>query len=230
MKKSVFALALVFILVGCKAKKGLVEANASDDLATQNIIQNHYDVKKDFSTAYIRANAKYKDKNQSLSFSAEIRIKKNEMILVSIRFLGITMAKGLITPTEVKYYEKNGGKFFEGDYTTLSKRGRKLNLESLLDSKDTDFDYICLDSTGVQTYTGNEWLENKHGKQYIRRTWRKLHIATSNNGIITGTKTTFHNKDDRSQVEELLKNVKAKEVLADTGYDGENIYQTIRAK
>ncbi|WP_396149500.1 DUF4292 domain-containing protein [Flavobacterium sp.] len=120
MKKSVFALALVFILVGCKAKKGLVEANASDDLATQNIIQNHYDVKKDFSTAYIRANAKYKDKNQSLSFSAEIRIKKNEMILVSIRFLGITMAKGLITPTEVKYYEKNGGKFFEGDYTTLS--------------------------------------------------------------------------------------------------------------
>ena len=118
MKKSVFALVLVFILVGCKAKKGLVEANASDDLATQKIIENHYDVKKDFSTAYIRANAKYKDKNQSLSFSAEIRIKKNEMILVSIRFLGITMAKGLITPTEVKYYEKNGGKFFEGDYTT----------------------------------------------------------------------------------------------------------------
>ena len=48
MKKSVFALVLVFILVGCKAKKGLVEANASDDLATQKIIENHYDVKKDF--------------------------------------------------------------------------------------------------------------------------------------------------------------------------------------
>ena len=116
------------------------------------------------------------------------------------------------------------------DYTTLSKRGRRLNLDFLLDSKDSDFDYVCLDSRGIQTYTGNEWLENKHGKQYIRRTWKKLHIATGNNGMITGATTTGHNKDDRSQVQELLKNIKTKEVLADTGYDGENIYQTIRAK
>jgi len=116
------------------------------------------------------------------------------------------------------------------DYTTLSKRGRRLNLEFLLDSKDKDFDYICLDSTGIQTYTGNEWLENKHGKQYMRRTWKKLHIATGNNGRITGATTTDHNKDDRSQIKELLKNVRTKEVLADPGYDGENIYQMLRTR
>ena len=111
----------------------------------------------------------------------------------------------------------------------MSKRGRKLNLEFLLGSLDTDFDYICLDSTGIQTYTGNEWLENKHGK-YVRRTWKKLHIAAGNNGIITAVTTTCHNKDDRSQVKELLKDTKTKEVLADPGYDGENIYQIIRTK
>lgn len=116
------------------------------------------------------------------------------------------------------------------DYTTLSKRGRSLNLEFLLYSQDNDFDYICMDSTGIQTYTGNEWLENKHGKQYIRRTWKKLHIAVGNNGVITCAITSCHNKDDRSQVKELLKNVKTKEVLGDTGYDGENIYQILRAK
>ena len=116
------------------------------------------------------------------------------------------------------------------DYTTLSKRGRKLNLEFLLDSKDNDFDYICMDSTGIQTYTGNEWLENKHGKQYIRRTWKQLHIDIGNNGRITGAITTNHNKDDRSQIEELLKNVRTKEVLADPGYDGENIYQLLRTR
>jgi len=116
------------------------------------------------------------------------------------------------------------------DYTTLSKRGRRLNLEFLFDSKDNDFDYICMDSTGIQTYTGNEWLENKHGKQYIRRTWKKLHIAIGNNGKITGTTTTDHNKDDRSQIKELLANVRTKEVLADPGYDGDNIYQMIRAR
>jgi hypothetical protein len=120
MKQLLFVLILVTGLVGCRAKKGILEGRASEDLATQKIIDNHYDVKKNFSTAYIRANAKYKDDKQSLSFTAEIRIKKNEIILVSIRFLGITMAKGIITPTEVKYYEKSGNKFFEGDYTTLS--------------------------------------------------------------------------------------------------------------
>lgn len=116
------------------------------------------------------------------------------------------------------------------DYTTLSKRGRSLNLEHLLCSQDNDFEYICMDSTGIQTYTGNEWLENKHGKQYIRRTWKKLHIAMGNNGVITGATTTCHNKDDRSQVKFLLQGVKTKEVIADPGYDGENIYQILRFK
>jgi hypothetical protein len=74
----------------------------------------------------------------------------------------------------------------------------------------------------------HEWPENKHGKKYIRRTWKKLHIALGNNGIITGATTTCHNKNDRSQVKELLKDVRTKEVLADPGYDGENLYQMLR--
>ena len=44
------------------------------------------------------------------------------------------------------------------DYSTLSKRGRMLNLELLLDNSDKDFDYVCMDSTGIQTYTGNRSL------------------------------------------------------------------------
>jgi len=116
------------------------------------------------------------------------------------------------------------------DYTTLSKGGRSLKLEFLLYSQDNDFDYICMDSTGIQTYTGNEWLGNKHGKQYLRRTWKKLRIAMGDNGIITGATTTYHNKDDKSQVKALLNVIKPKEVIADPGYDGENIYQMLRAK
>lgn len=120
MKYFLVLFLLVFSTVGCKSKKGLFEGKASKDLATLKIIENHYELNNDYSTVYIRANAKYKDNKQSLGFSAEIKIQKDEKILVSIRFLGYTMAKGLITPTEVKYYEKNGSNYFEGDYTTLS--------------------------------------------------------------------------------------------------------------
>lgn len=114
-------LCLTFLfLFSCKPKQFITEGKATKELTTKKIIENHYDNKKDFSTLYIRGNAKFKDDKQSISFNVDIRIKKDEIILVSIRFLGITMAKGMITPNEVKYYEKNGNNYFEGDYSTLS--------------------------------------------------------------------------------------------------------------
>ncbi len=116
------------------------------------------------------------------------------------------------------------------DYTTLSRRGKKLDLDSLLGKSDEEFDCICIDSSGIQTFTGNEWLENKHGKQYNRRIWNKLHILTTGDGVILANSMTEHNKDDRSQVAHLLKGVMAKELLGDSGYDGENIHQLARSK
>lgn len=126
MKKGLYILAVIF-LVSCKSKAGLVNtkapSNATNDsiMASGTIIQNHYANKNDFTNLYIRASAKYKHDDDSQNVSAEIKIKKDEQILVSVRFLGITMAKALITPKQVKYYEKLGGNYFEGDYASLSQ-------------------------------------------------------------------------------------------------------------
>ena len=87
-----------------------------------------------------------------------------------------------------------------------------------------------MDSTGIQTYTGNEWLENKHGKQYNRQTWKKLHIIVSDGGMILADSTTEHTVDDRSQIAQLTAGVRAKERLADRGYDGESVYQLLKKK
>ena len=127
MKKGLYILIIIF-LASCKPKQVFVDtktpaAVVKDDnvLTSEKIIQNHYSNKIDFSTLYIRANAKYKHEDDSQSVSAEIKIQKGEKILVSIRVLGITMAKALITPNEVKYYEKISGTYFEGDYEALSQ-------------------------------------------------------------------------------------------------------------
>lgn len=120
MKKVIGIIVLAF-LFSCKTKAVLAEGKAGTELTADKIIQNHYSNKKDFTTLYIKADAHYEDRSNSQNVTAEIKIRKDEKILVSIRFLGITMAKALITPTEVKYYEKLGGKYFEGDYTTLSQ-------------------------------------------------------------------------------------------------------------
>jgi transposase len=117
------------------------------------------------------------------------------------------------------------------DYSTLSRRGKDLNLESLLiKEQDQKYDYVSMDSSGIQMFTGNEWLENKHGKIYNRKIWKKIHIVVDNKGMIVANSTTEHNKDDRSQVETLMKDIDTNEFLADPGYDGENIYQILRKK
>jgi hypothetical protein len=127
MKYWIVIIAALFF-VSCKTKAGMVNTNSitpyvvdENELTSKKVIENHYNNKRDFSTLYIRSNAKYRDDKQSQNVSAEIKIKKNEKILVSIRFLGITMAKALITPKEVKYYEKINGTYFEGDYASLSE-------------------------------------------------------------------------------------------------------------
>jgi hypothetical protein len=111
-------------LVSCKAKAKVVNESKSTDtnrMTAERIIKKHYANKSDFTTLYIKSNVKYSDEKQTQNVTAEIKIKKDEQISVSIRFLGITMAKALITPTMVSYYEKIGGTYFEGDFSSLSQ-------------------------------------------------------------------------------------------------------------
>lgn len=121
MKKLVVLFITIITIVSCKSKAVLAESVATNTIEAEKIIKSHYSNKIDFSTLYIKASAKYEDENNTQNVTADIRIKKDEKILVSIRVLGFTMAKALITPTSVKYYEVLGKKYFEGDYASLSQ-------------------------------------------------------------------------------------------------------------
>lgn len=121
MKKYI-GLATIFVLFSCTAKKTLVaEIVANKELTSEKIIEKHCNDKMSFSTLYIKSSASYKDDKKSQNVTAEIKVKKGEKILISIRFLGITMAKALITPDKVQYYEKINGSYFEGNYGALSQ-------------------------------------------------------------------------------------------------------------
>lgn len=113
----------VLALQSCRTKAIVVAETAAtnNEIPALQIIDKYNLNALNFSTLNIKASAKYEDENQSQHVTAEIRMKKDEKIMVIIRVLGITMAKALITPTEVKYYDKIGNKYFEGDYSALSR-------------------------------------------------------------------------------------------------------------
>lgn len=130
MKKCVLLFILSVTLLSCKSKSmavgttpeaPAVPAVASAEMSAKKIIEQHYNNKIDFSTLYIKSSARYADDKLTQNVTAEIKIKNNEQILVSVRFLGITMAKALITPKAVSYYEKLNGTYFEGDFSSLSQ-------------------------------------------------------------------------------------------------------------
>ncbi len=110
----------VLVVIGCKSKQMVATAAASDATEVSKIINGHYANETDFKTLNIKANAKYEDDKQSHSLNADIRIKKNEIIWINIKMIGFPVAKALITPTKVSYYEKINNTYFEGDFTMLS--------------------------------------------------------------------------------------------------------------
>lgn len=111
---------LVFI-VACKSKAVLVDAQKETKTLTENkIISNYYKNNVDFSTLQLQSSVRYTDPKQSQNVSADIKIKKNEQILVNIKLLGFPVAKALITPTSVSYYEKLNRSYFQGDFSSLS--------------------------------------------------------------------------------------------------------------
>ncbi|MEQ3661180.1 MAG: DUF4292 domain-containing protein [Flavobacterium sp.] len=120
MRKIIIVFIGLLFLVSCKTKQSVLESAANESLAASKIISGHYEDKKDFSTLNIRANAKYKDEKQSHSVTADIRIKKDEIIWINVKLLGFPVAKALITPERVSYYEKINNTYFEGDFSLLS--------------------------------------------------------------------------------------------------------------
>ena len=126
MKRFLFLIVFGFVssltFVSCKSKAAVVDViKPTENLKTSNVIENYSNNKSNFSTLNIKSNVQYADDKQTQNVTAEIKIKKDEQILISFRFLGITMAKALITPTAVSYYEKINGNYFEGDYSVLSQ-------------------------------------------------------------------------------------------------------------
>lgn len=130
MKKiGIILMAAGALFTSCKSKQAVAQGEtvavatdvaADTDKAAKDIVAGHYANPYNFETLLIKAEVRYEDKHQSQGVAAEIRMKKDETILVSVRYLGITVAKALITPSEVSYYEKINGKYFKGDYKLLS--------------------------------------------------------------------------------------------------------------
>jgi len=120
VKKIVYIFVLGLLITSCKTKKTVANSSIKS-MSTKKIIKNHYSNSFDKKTVKARLKAKYKDKKNSQSVTVKLRLEKDKVIWMSGTILGIPLAKVMITPTRVSYYEKINKTYFDGDFSLLSK-------------------------------------------------------------------------------------------------------------
>jgi hypothetical protein len=114
------------------------------------------------------------------------------------------------------------------DYTTLSRRMKKLPVELKKRKKETTD--IIFDSTGIKVFGEGEWKVRKHGWNY-RRTWKKLHIGIDSEGEIRTQVMTSSTTHDSVPFNTLLKQegIPITDFYGDGAYDSYDIYTTLQA-
>lgn len=64
----------------------------------------------------------YQSKTDEITLGYEMRMHRGNKIWMSFRFFGFVVAKALLTPDRLSFYEKRGGKYYNGDYTFFQKK------------------------------------------------------------------------------------------------------------
>lgn len=119
------------ILFSCGSGKEVVgDKTIANALPTKQLLASHQAAAPSFNTMASRVQVVYAEENKEQSITASLRIRRNDTIWVKASVLGITLAKALITPDKVQYYETLGNTYFDGDYRLLSEWvGTELNFE-----------------------------------------------------------------------------------------------------
>lgn len=121
LKQLSYLLLIALIFASCTGGKAVVgSSTASSSLAVKDIIVSHKKSEPNFNTLAAKVQLVYTDKDREQSITASLRMEKDKTIWIKASFLGVTLAKVLITPTRVSYYESISKSYFEGDFALLS--------------------------------------------------------------------------------------------------------------
>ena len=116
----IYSLTLItFLLIGCKSAKTISTSDEADSkLSAKQIIRNNSKNIANFKTLTAKVRADYSREDESKGATISLRMEKDKTIWMSAPF---SMAKVLITPEKVSFYNKLDNTYFDGDFSLLSE-------------------------------------------------------------------------------------------------------------
>ena len=118
MKLKLYYILLLLVLASCGGTKKIIDIESA---SAKEVIAAHKAAAPDFKTLAGRVQLVYETDEKLQSITMSLRMEKDKNIWIKASVLGITIAKVLITPTSVSYYETIGKTYFEGDFALLGE-------------------------------------------------------------------------------------------------------------
>ncbi len=116
--KKFFAFILMAFLINCKSAKSVIASGeASNKLSAKQVIKQHQKNNADFKTLQgkVRIDITQNQDEQGSTFN--LRIEKDKVIWLSAK---LGLARMMITPEKVRFYNKLDNEYFDGNYKLLS--------------------------------------------------------------------------------------------------------------
>ena len=116
--KVVFSAMLIGLVMSCSGTKSVIASGvASDKLSAKQVIKQHEKSDADFKTMNAKVAIDLIEGKKEQGHTFNLRMEKDKVIWLSASF---GMARMMITPDKVKFYNKLDGEYFDGDYKLLS--------------------------------------------------------------------------------------------------------------
>jgi len=131
MKTQFFVvLVLLSVMFSCKSAKSISTNGTLDNSLTANqLIRENSKNEVRFKTLQAKVKIDFEQGERSQGHSVTLRIEKDKTIWISAK---LGLARAIITPDNVKFYNKLDNEYFDGDYALLSDLlGVELNYEKL---------------------------------------------------------------------------------------------------
>lgn len=118
ISRILLTLALIFFVVSCKSTKNVIESGkASEKLSAKQVIRQHQKNDAEFKTLQGRVKIDITQNQKEQGSTFNLRIEKDKVIWLSAK---LGLARMMITPEKVSFYNKLDNEYFDGDYELLS--------------------------------------------------------------------------------------------------------------
>lgn len=121
IKIAKYLLLILLVATSCKSKKAVIKTNDMTSLTSKKIIKNHTINAFNQKTLSAKLKTNYTDNKTDVNLTIKLRLEKDKTIWMSATKFSFPVAKIIITPKGVKFYEKIKNTYFEGDFSYLSQ-------------------------------------------------------------------------------------------------------------